>query len=261
MSAPSGSVGVALRASDATTLYANIGTSFETPTTTELANRPDTAGGLNPSLNPQQATSYEIGVRGAFAERLTYSLAVYQANVRDELIVFQEPSAPGRVFYRNAGLSRHRGVELGAQITVAPGLSVAGSWTSSDFRYVRYTQGTHVLDGRELPGIPPQGVNVVLRARPAFTAGVWADVEMAGTSSYLVDDTLNTRNAGWATAAIRMGWSGQLQGQRLGPFIAVNNVLNRRYVSSVVINATGGRYYEPAPGRNAYVGLSLGLGQ
>ena len=175
--------------------------------------------------------------------------------------MFQEPSAAGRVFYRNAGRSRHRGVELGAQLAIAPGLSLAGNWTSSDFRYVRYTQGTHAFDGRELPGIPPQWVNLVLRARPAFAAGAWADVEMSRASSYLVDDTLNTRNAAWTTAAVRLGWSGNVKGQRLGPFVAVNNVFNRRYVSSVVINAIGGRYYEPAPGRNAYVGLSFGIGQ
>ena len=45
----------------------------------------------------------------------------------------------------------------------------------------------------------------------------------------------------------------------MSPFVALNNVFDRRYVSSVVINAAGGRYYEPAPGRNAYVGVSLGF--
>jgi iron complex outermembrane receptor protein len=39
--------------------------------------------------------------------------------------------------------------------------------------------------------------------------------------------------------------------------VAINNVFDRRYVSSVVINAARGRYYEPAPGRNAYFGLAL----
>src|SRR5690349_15366729 len=118
MHALSGSVGVAVTPSDALTVYGNVGTSFETPTTTELTNRPNSAGGFNPTLQPQTATNYEVGVRGDVAGRLNYSVALFQADVRDELIPFQVPlpAAPGRVFYRNAGRSRHRGVELGTEL-------------------------------------------------------------------------------------------------------------------------------------------------
>jgi iron complex outermembrane receptor protein len=48
---------------------------------------------------------------------------------------------------------------------------------------------------------------------------------------------------------------------RLAPFIGINNAFNHQYVSSVVINAARGRYYEPAPGRNAYLGISIGAGR
>ncbi|MHB1863195.1 MAG: TonB-dependent receptor family protein [Gemmatimonadaceae bacterium] len=260
MRALSGSAGLTVRASRAATVYANVGTSFETPTTTELANRPDTAGGFNASLDPQTATNYEVGVRGAPAAWLTYSVAVYHANVRDELIAFEEPSSPGRTFYRNAGRSRHRGVELGAQLGVVRGLSLVAAWTYSDFRYTRYAAASRDLAGRSLPGIPPQWLDLALHLRPRPARGGWADVELQHASSYLVDDTLDTRTAPWTTVGVRVGWDGMVQGSRVGPFVAVNNLFDRRYVSSVVINASRGRYYEPAPGRNVYVGLSVGLG-
>ena len=48
---------------------------------------------------------------------------------------------------------------------------------------------------------------------------------------------------------------------RVRPFVGFNNVFNRSYVGSVVINAARGRYYEPAPGRNMYLGFSLGAGE
>jgi hypothetical protein len=47
----------------------------------------------------------------------------------------------------------------------------------------------------------------------------------------------------------------------IGPFVGFNNEWHRFYVASVVINAANGRYYEPAPGRNMYVGVSLGAGE
>src|SRR5207302_10863176 len=59
MQALSGSLGITATPSDAVTVYANVSSSFETPTTTELANRPDTAGGFNPILQPQKAWNYE----------------------------------------------------------------------------------------------------------------------------------------------------------------------------------------------------------
>lgn len=269
MSALSGTLGLAVTPSDALTLYGNVGTSFETPTTTELVNRPDTAGGLNPLLQPQKAVNLELGFRGDVAGRVNWSVALFHANVKDELIPYAVPTSPGRVFYRNAGTSRHQGIELGAEVAVVPGVTFNTAWTYSDFRYVGYadsisdTAGTHVfvLDGRALPGIPQHWLHFLLRAAPAFARGGWAELEETHSSGFLVDDTLNTRTGAWWTTDLRVGWDGTAGGLRVRPFIGFNNVFNRGYVGSVVINAARGRYYEPAPGRNMYVGFSVGAGQ
>ena len=47
-------------------------------------------------------------------------------------------------------------------------------------------------------------------------------------------------------------------GMRFEPFLAVNNVFDRRYVGSANINGAFGRVLEPAAGRNGYVGLEMG---
>jgi iron complex outermembrane receptor protein len=258
MRALSGSLGVAVTPSDVVTVYGNIGTSFETPTTTELTNRPSGAGGFNPTLEPQKATNYEIGVRGDVRGRLNYSVALFDAEVRDELIQFPVPAdTNGRVFYQNAGRSRHRGVELGAELEIASGVGLTTSWTYSDFRYTRYLG----LDGRAVPGIPQHWLHFLLKGRPAFARGGWVEVEETHSSGYLVSDAVSTSTAPWWTTNVRLGWDGTVGSLRLRPFVGLNNVWNRFYVASVVINAANGRYYEPAPGRNMYVGFSLGAGE
>jgi iron complex outermembrane recepter protein len=68
MSAVSPSMGVSFLASPALTLYGNVATAFQTPTTTELANRPDGAGGFNPELEPQLTVSFEAGAGPARRE-------------------------------------------------------------------------------------------------------------------------------------------------------------------------------------------------
>jgi iron complex outermembrane receptor protein len=266
MRAVSGSLGLAVNPARDLTLYANAGSSFETPTTTELTNRPDTAGGFNPTLEPQRAWTYEAGGRGAIGTRGDWSLALFQAEVTDELISYEVPGSAQRRFFRNAGSSRHRGVELGAGFTLLPGLRLRAAYTLSDFRYVRYafspdTLPPRVLDGRALPGIPKHALRLTLRLAPRPERGTWVEVETTGTASTLVDDTLSLRTAPWWTTNVRLGWVGRVGRTSLEPFVAANNVFNRLYVGSVVINAARGRYYEPAPRRNLYVGLSIGMGR
>ena len=255
MAAFSGSLGATLKAGAAVTVYASTGSSFETPTTTELANRPDTAGGFNRDLSPQRAWTYEVGARG---DGGGWEVAVYQADVRDALVSFEIPASPGRRFFRNAGSARYRGVEFTAGAAIVRGLEGRVTWTYSDFRYRRYafTAGgtTHVLDGRRLPGIPQQALRLALRARPAAWRGVWGEIETQYASRYAVDDTLSRQTSRWWVTNLRAGW--EVRGGRLAPFVAFQNVFNRKYVASVVVNAAAGRYYEPAPGRNMYLGVT-----
>ncbi len=271
MDAVSSTVGLTMSPTPTLTLYANAGTAFETPTTTELANRPTGAGGFNPDLEPQTATNFEIGARGAVDGRATWSVALYQANVRDELIPFEVPDTvfPGRRYFRNAGSARHRGLEIGGAVGLGRWLDLVSSWTYSDFQYTDFQVGSFDLRARRLPGIPRHSVRLGLRAQPPFARGGWGEIDVAHASSIGVDDTLAAAEPvdGWWVTNVRLGWHGSVRSVRLSPFVGLNNAFNVRYVGSVVINAAAirvganlvpGRYYEPAPGRNLYLGVSLG---
>ena len=118
-----------------------------------------------------------------------------------------------------------------------------------------------MLDGRPLAGIPDNWLHLTVRAQPAAFAGGWAEVQPTYSSGYLVSDVANTRTSPWWSTNVRAGWDGEAGSMRLAPFIGINNAFNHQYVSSVVINAARGRYYEPAPGRNVYLGISIGAGR
>ncbi len=263
MHALSGSLGLALSPSSDVTIYGNVASSFETPTTTELANSPSGAGGFNTGLKPQHTVSYELGTRGSLDGRVAYSVALFQADVRDALIPY-EIAAP-RFFYRNAGSTRHRGMEVGGDFSVAPALSVTAAWTYSDYRFRKYSftnaDGAHVLDGRALPGVPRNWLNLMARTQPAAFAGGWAEVQQTYSSGYVVSDVSDTRTSPWWSTNVRAGWDDNPGGMRLAPFIGINNAFNHRYVSSIVINAARDRFYEPSPSRNFYLGLAVRAGR
>ena len=46
---------------------------------------------------------------------------------------------------------------------------------------------------------------------------------------------------------------------RLTEFLRVDNLTDRNYAGSVIVNETNGRYYEPSPRRNISVGVQASL--
>lgn len=261
MSSLSGSAGVTVRLNDAFQPYANVSTSFETPTTTELANRPQGPGGFNPTLEPQHAVSVELGVRGAAADGvLEYTAALFNIEIQDALIPFEVPSEPSRRFFQNAGSTRHRGVELSATLRPTQGVTFVSAYTLADYHFVDFQTASGTFDGNDIPGVPRHKLYGSVRL--TSPAGWWLATDHHIASAHFVDDanTAASKNDGWFTTDIRVGWEGNAGAWRLAPFGGVLNVFDASYVGSVSVNAGFGRFFEPSPPRNVYVGLELSPG-
>lgn len=255
MSAWSGSGGIVVHAADAMQPYLSIGTSFETPTTTELVNQPSGAGGFNPDVEPQKATTFEVGLRGRVGGVASYSLAAFNADVRDELISFEVPTQPGREFFRNAGSATHRGIELRAAVRPVRSLTLVTAYTFADYTFDAFETTGGNFDGNEIPGVPSHNLHGSVRIDTPF--GAWIASDHTYSSSYFVDDANTVENASYFVTNIRGGWEGSVSRLTVSPFFGVLNLFDERYVSSVVVNATFGRYFEPAPPLNAYVGVEI----
>ncbi|MFQ6045966.1 MAG: TonB-dependent receptor family protein [Gemmatimonadales bacterium] len=258
LSAVSSSGGLTVSLAPSFVPYVSVATSFETPTTTELINRPDGAGGLNTDLEPQHATNFELGVRGRVGTVMEYSLALFDAQVTDELIPFESPTEPGRTVYRNAGSSTHRGLESRVALRSTLGVRLSAAHTYADYRFEKFEVEGDTLDGNRIPGVPRHYLHV--SAEYGRAAGFWIAVDNTLSSSMYVDDR-NTEEAmaeGWWTVTARAGWNGSIGRWRLAPFVSLLNLFDRRHAGSVVVNARFGRYYEPAPGRNVLVGAEIG---
>jgi iron complex outermembrane receptor protein len=261
MDAWSPTAGVTFAATDAVSLYANFATAFETPTTTELVNRPTGAGGFNPELSPQRTTSVEAGVKGR-AGPAAFELAAYRARVRDALIPFEVEGAPGRQFFRNAGRAVHRGVEASATVDVAPWMRARAAYTLTDARFGRYVKGGTDLEGNRVPGIAPHRVD----ASVDWTSrrGPFGGIEARHESAVPVADTDSTGafdSPAYTVFDLRAGWAELRVGRaRATPSIGVRNLFGVDYNTSVSINAAGRRYYEPGPGRTFHAGLMVRLG-
>ena len=254
MSSLSPSAGVSFQVARALNLYANVATAFETPTTTELANRPSGAGGFNPELEPQTAVSYEIGAKGSLGGWARYEAAAYHADVDDELISFEVPGAPGRSYFRNAGSGTHRGVELGVHLAPAPWVQLRGGYTYTDARFDDYVAPGGDFSGNRLPGVAPRRAELALTVNGP--AGIFAGLEGRHTSELPVNDANSVHSPASTVVDLRAGMvSLRLAGLALEPYGGITNLLDEEYNTSVVINAFGRRFYEPGPPRSLYLGL------
>jgi iron complex outermembrane receptor protein len=249
-------VGLVAKISPLHSVYANVSRAFETPTTTELGNRANGAGGFNPDLQPQLSTTYELGLKGIVLGRIQYDVAGFDTEVHDELIAFEVPGGEGRTFYRNAGRTRRQGLEA-ELITEVSSFSLAASYTYSHFRFRDYAVGDANFAGNTIPGIP---VHQLQGSATYHYRTLFATVEGQGKSSQFVDDQNSAKASGFFVMNLRAGGTALFGRPWLAPSIGLQNVFDKRYVSSVAINATAGKYYEPSAGRALYVQLTAAYG-
>ena len=250
-------VGFVARLNATHSAYANLSTAFETPTATELANKPDGSAGINPNLDPQYATTGEVGFKGIVSGRVRYDAAVFTTRVKDELVPFEVPGGGGRRYYRNAGSTRRRGGELG--LAASLGMTTLGaSYSYSDFNFHDYVVGTNDYGGNRIPGVPIQQ----LQGYATYTWRGWfATVEGQTQGGMYMDDANSLRSSSWEIMNTRVGGRFVWGDVALSPVFAVSNLFDRTYAGSIVVNAAAGRYFEPAPGRTIYGGLSIAAGR
>jgi iron complex outermembrane receptor protein len=260
MRAWSPSLGVSVSAAPWLAVYGNVATSFQTPTTTELANRPSGAGGFNPELGPERTRSLEVGAK---ARRGTawVEVAAYRARIDSMLIGFEVAGFAGRQFYRNAGQAQHRGIEAGAGVRALQALTLRAAYTYTDARFRRYVVGTTDLRGNRVPGIAPHRLDATAYWRPA--RGLFAGLDLRHESATPVadDDAAGLLSSpAYTVVDLRGGWTELRAGRvRLSPSLGITNLFDADYNTSVVVNAARGRYYEPGPGRAVYGGVEVRL--
>jgi iron complex outermembrane receptor protein len=246
-------VGILARLSPSHSAYANISSAFETPTATELGNQPSGVGGINRDLKPQRSLTYEAGLKGVGASGLQYNTALFATSVHDELIPFDIPGGGGRRYFRNAGRTSRRGVELGLGTTVKH-VELGGAYTYASYRFVDFTVDTAHYAGNRIPGIPRQTLEASAAVRTSFGTLV---TESTLADRMFVNDGNSESSPGYAIFNARVVSSAIWNGSGVELTFGAQNLFNTRYISSVSVNAAAGKFYEPGSQRSIYVGVSL----
>ena len=261
--------GVSFAVTPALHLYATAGRGFETPTFNELAYRPNGATGLNLALKPARSDSVEAGVKTRVAleggATLLVNVALFTTGTDDEIVTLS--NLAGRSTYLNAGRTRRRGVESSADWRFADDWHLRAAATYLDARY-RDAFATctaspcavptvTVPAGNRIPGVAASSAYGELVYAPE--RGWRAGVEVRGSGKLRVDDANSDAAAGYAVLNLRTGYRVRVARWSVEGFVRVDNVADRRYAGSVIVNEGNGRYFEPAQRRVALVGATASL--
>jgi iron complex outermembrane receptor protein len=242
-------LGLMWHASDNLNVYGNIGTGFETPTLAESAYR---SGGTGPNfdLKASRSTQAEIGIK-ARQGRHSLDLALFQSRSRDEIV--PQSTANGRSIFQNADRVGRRGIEVGWKANWQQ-FSTRLAYTLLDARFKSaYTSGGNtVAEGNQLPGAPRNSLYAETEAR--IGEGATVALEMRADSRVQVNDTNTDAAPGYASFNLRTGKEIRAGAAKVFVFARIDNLFDRQYAGSVIVNDANSRFFEPAPGRRFFVG-------
>jgi iron complex outermembrane recepter protein len=229
----SGSVGASYRAADPVTIYVSSGFGFEPPAITEIR-------GADFALEAVRAVNVETGFRYEPSVVFSASVSVYVMRLTNDIIPYTEAF---QTKYRNAGRTRHRGMECLVTLRTNIGFLLNAAYTHSDFRFIR----DESFAGNVVPGIPPHRVaaRVQYDSRSGFFGGVGGDWNYR----FNMNDANTDIHPSYGVVSIFTGWENGL----LSIETSVENLFDELYASYVRVNESNLRYFEPGDGRSFHL--------
>jgi len=255
--------GLTFKAAPWLNLYASYGRGFQTPLGSELAYRPDGESGPNFSLQPARSVNTEVGAKLQWQPDLSAEATLFQTNTHNEIVV--DTNQGGRSTYQNAGRTRRRGAEASLDWRFAAPwhLQLAYTYVDASYSDAYYTctaapcgaPTVPVPAGNLLPGVPRSNAYAALRY------GAEVGMQYAATAQYVSSVPVNDINSvyapGYAVYGASAGYASHYARGDWNVFVRANNLFNRHYIGSVIVDDSNGRYFEPAGGFNVLAGGSL----
>ncbi|MCJ9711870.1 TonB-dependent receptor, partial [Bordetella hinzii] len=194
----------------------------------------------------------EAGIKHRLAGGLA-TAAVFHTSTDNEIV--SAGSIDGRSSYRNGGRTRRDGAELAWEGEFGSHWRTRLAYTFINARYRDDVAGSGISAGNKIPGVARQALYAALAWAPP--EGWQAGIEGRYLDKVYVDDANSDAAPSYVVAALSAGYIWKDGPWTWNAYARVDNLFDRRYAGSVIVNEGNGRYFEPAPGRNWSAGMTL----
>lgn len=243
-------------------VYTSYAQGFETPTFTEMAYPANTAENRSFSLKAAESETYELGLKSAnrFGDM---TLAAFQTQTKNDIV--SAGSDGGRSTFRNADKTLRKGLELSwskdlwRDLTAQVSYSYIDATFDADIPAILNDEGeiivSRVASGNYIPGIAKNQAFFALGWKPEN--GLSTGVDVRYSDKIYVNDINSQYAPSYTVAGANIGYNWNMKDWSVKTFARVDNLFDKDYSGSVIVNESNGRFYEPAEGRNWSAGLSI----
>ncbi|HFF8038871.1 TonB-dependent receptor [Acinetobacter baumannii] len=236
--------------------YMSYAKGFETPTFTEMAYRPDGQSGFNFDLTASTSDTYETGLKSQ-NQLGDFTLAVFQTKTKDDIV--SAGNSNGRSTFRNADKTLREGVEFAWNKKLWRDLIATASYSYLDATFDADIPAlgniAQISSGNAIPGIAKNQAYASLAWQPSH--GLYGGVDVQYMDKVYVNDTNSDAAPSYSVTSANVGYAWVIGDWKVNSFARVDNLFDKKYAGSVIVNDGNSRYFEPADGRNWSAGLRV----
>jgi iron complex outermembrane receptor protein len=253
---------------DNKSVFASVSYGFSPPTQYEV----QTQAGVNPGLKPEHGWNYEIGTRGnVLKSRFNYDVVAYYFHLKNAIL--PRINAADQEYFENSGSTNQYGVEAVLSYVIASNsektISLLKPWISYTYNHYRFrnyrkesynwvTSSVTVFDysGKKVTGIAPNIIAAGMDVESKY--GFYFNLTYNFFDAIPLTDDNSIFVKSYSVMHSRLGFR-KIFFKHLATdiYYGLNNITDEKYNNVLSLNATGGRYYNPAAGRNYFTGVSL----
>ncbi|WP_368575211.1 TonB-dependent receptor family protein [Acinetobacter baumannii] len=236
--------------------YVSYAKGFETPTFTEMAYRPDGQSGFNFDITASTSDTYETGLKSQ-NQLGDFTLAVFQTKTKDDIV--SAGNSNGRSTFRNADKTLREGVEFAWNKKLWRDLIATASYSYLDATFDADIPAlgniAQISSGNAIPGIAKNQAYASLAWQPSH--GLYGGVDVQYMDKVYVNDTNSDAAPSYSVTSANVGYAWVMGDWKVNSFARVDNLFDKKYAGSVIVNEGNSRYFEPADGRNWSAGLRV----
>ena len=239
-------------------LYASVAKGFSPPAIAEVLPPSRT---ISTSLDAETGINYEVGLKtNWFNNRLYTEVNAFYFRLQNAIVQRQETSAAN--YYVNAGNTKQKGLEGQVSLQLFSSSNAVFrpsrlwlSYTYNDFRYNDFKQLVSDFSGNRMPSVAKNTVATGFDL--AFNAGFYANITYYYSDAIPMNDANTDFASSYNLLGARIGYKKTFSTVAVNLFAGADNLFDMQYSLGNDINAAGGRYYNTAPGRNYFAGVSF----
>jgi iron complex outermembrane recepter protein len=240
-------------------VFASISKGFSPPTISELL--PST-GVVSTFLEAEEGINYELGGRVSLLKgKLRLEATGFYFKLNNALVSRKDSSNAD--YFVNAGNTKQKGIEISADYSASfsqgaflDHVNIKTAYTLNDFKYGDFKKGKTDFSGKRIPSVPNNSISVL--ADIQFKKGIYFSSTYYYATKIFLDDANTVAANAYHVLGCRAGWKLAIRSSvKLNFYAGVDNLLDETYSLGNDINAAAGRYYNAAPRRNYYAGVSF----